>query len=161
VVLNGYATAITVASPMIQVKNIRGRGVAIRRRCMMAVATSAAAAAAITYPAVEALPHAPSWRGARRRMSNSHRHTRIPTSAISAATTAVAAARPQLSGVYRAARGVAGSCQCGGSVPWTSIQKSAERPEHDGSVRCFAARATGATIPPRPALDMMIIITDD
>lgn len=45
VVLNGYTTAITVASPMIQVKDIRGRGVAIRSRCMIAVATSAAAAA--------------------------------------------------------------------------------------------------------------------
>ena len=32
VVLNGYTTAITVASPMIQVKNICGRGVAIRSR---------------------------------------------------------------------------------------------------------------------------------
>ena len=41
VVLNGYTTAITVASPMIQVKNICGRGVAIRSRCMIAVATSA------------------------------------------------------------------------------------------------------------------------
>jgi hypothetical protein len=44
-VVNGHTTAITVASPMIQVKNIRGRGVAIRSRCMIAVATSAAAAA--------------------------------------------------------------------------------------------------------------------
>ena len=58
---------------------------------MIAVATSAAAAAAIAYPAVDASPHAPSWRGARMGMLNSHRHTRMPTSAISAATTAVAA----------------------------------------------------------------------
>jgi hypothetical protein len=56
----------------------------------MAVATSAAAAA-IAYPAVGASPHAPSWRGARTGMLNNHRHTRMPTSAISAATTAVAA----------------------------------------------------------------------
>src|SRR5215469_514237 len=91
VVLNGYTTAITVASPMIQVKNIRGRGVAIRSRCMIAVAASAAAAAAIAYPAVDASPHAPSWRGARMGMLNSHRHAKMPASAINAATTAVAA----------------------------------------------------------------------
>ena len=91
VVLNGYTTAITVASAMIQVKNICGRGAAIRSRCMIAVATSAAAAAVIAYHAVDASPHAPSWRGARTGMLNSHRHTRMPTSAISAATTAVAA----------------------------------------------------------------------
>ncbi len=54
-------------------------------------ATSAAAAAAIAYHAVDASPHAPSWRGARTGMLNSHRHTRMPASAISAATTAVAA----------------------------------------------------------------------
>ena len=54
VVLNGYRTAITVASPMIQVKNICGCGVAIRSRCMIAVATSAAVAAAIAYPALDA-----------------------------------------------------------------------------------------------------------
>ena len=58
---------------------------------MIAVATSAAAAAAIAYPAVDASPHAPAWRGARTGMLNSHRHTRMPASAISAATTAVAA----------------------------------------------------------------------
>src|ERR1017187_10955335 len=91
VVLNGYTTAITVASPMIQLKNICGRGVVSRSRCMIAVATSAAAAAAIAYPAVDASPHAPFWRGARMGMLNSHRHTRMPASAISAATTAVAA----------------------------------------------------------------------
>src|SRR5271166_5514971 len=90
-VLNGYTTAITVASPMIQLKNICGRGVVSRSRYMIAVATSAAAAAAIAYPAVDASPHAPSWRGARTGMPNSHRHTRMPASAISAATTAVAA----------------------------------------------------------------------
>ena len=50
----------------------------------------AAAAAASEYPAVDALPHAPSPRGARMGMSNSHRHTRMPASAISAATSAVA-----------------------------------------------------------------------
>src|SRR5215831_16080130 len=90
VVLNKYTTAITVASPMIQPKNIRGRGEASRSRCMSAVATSAAAAAASEYPAVDALPHAPSRRGARMGMSNSHRHTRMPATAISAATSAVA-----------------------------------------------------------------------
>src|SRR5215831_11343524 len=79
-----------VASPMIQPKNNRGRGEASRSRCMIAVATSAAAAAASEYPAVDALPHAPSRRGARMGMSNSHRHTRMQTSAISAATSAVA-----------------------------------------------------------------------
>src|SRR5215467_13822143 len=91
VVLNGYTTAITVASPMIQVKNIRARGVVSRSRCMTAVAASAAAAAAIAYPAVDASPHAPSWRGARMGMLNSHRHIKMPASAINAATTAVAA----------------------------------------------------------------------
>src|SRR5271157_4240251 len=91
VVLNGYTTAITVASAMIQLKNTCGRGVVSRSRCMIAVATSAAAAAAIAYHAVDASPHAPSWRGARTGMLNSHRHTRMPASAISAATSAVAA----------------------------------------------------------------------
>ena len=91
VVLNGYTTAITVASAMIQAKNICGRGVAIRSRCMMAVAASAAPPAAIAYPAVDASPHAPSWRGARTGVLSSHRHTRMPASAISAATAAVAA----------------------------------------------------------------------
>src|SRR5215469_9263202 len=91
VVLNGYTTAINVASPMIQPKNNRGRGEASRSRCMSPVATSAAAAAESVYPAVDALPHAPSRRGARMGMSNSHRHTRMPASAISAATIAVAA----------------------------------------------------------------------
>ena len=57
---------------------------------MIAVAAIAAAEAAIAYPAVEASPHAPSWRGARMGMSYSHRHTSMPASAISAATTAVA-----------------------------------------------------------------------
>src|SRR5215471_1436237 len=75
---------------MIQPKNNRGRGEASRSRCMIAVATSAAAAAASEYPAVDALPHAPSRRGARMGMSNSHRHTRMPATAISAATSAVA-----------------------------------------------------------------------
>src|SRR5215472_7951483 len=90
VVLNGYTTATTVASPMIQPKNTRGYGVEISSRYMSAVATSAHAAAANTYPTVEALPQAPSRRGDRIGTSNSQRHTRIPTSAISAATTAVA-----------------------------------------------------------------------
>ena len=58
---------------------------------MIAVATSASAAAAIAYAAVDASPHAPPWRDARTGMLNSHRHTRMPTSAISAAMTAVAA----------------------------------------------------------------------
>src|SRR3974390_2162626 len=58
---------------------------------MIAVATRAAAAAATAYPAVDASPHAPSRRGARMGTLNSHRQTRMPASAISAATTAVAA----------------------------------------------------------------------
>jgi hypothetical protein len=59
---------------------------------MIAVATSAStAAAAIAYAAVDTSPHAPPWRVARTGMLNSHRHTGMPTSAISAATTAVAA----------------------------------------------------------------------
>src|SRR5215472_8785844 len=90
VVLNGYTTATRVASPMIQPKKTRGYGVEISSRCMRAVATSAQAAAANTYPTVEALPQAPSRRGDRIGTSNSQRHTRIPTSAMSAATTAVA-----------------------------------------------------------------------
>jgi hypothetical protein len=48
---------------------------------MIAVTTSAAAAAAIAYAAVDASPHAPPWRGARTGMLNSHRHTRMPTRA--------------------------------------------------------------------------------
>ncbi len=89
--LNGNTTAMTVASPMIQLKNIRGRGVDSSSRCMIAVANKATATAANTYPTVDASPQAPSRCGARIGMVNSHRHTRMPTSAISAATTAVAA----------------------------------------------------------------------
>ena len=88
--LNGNTTATIVASPMIQPKNTCGRGVVSSSRCMIAVATSAAPAADSTYIPVDASPHAPSRRGARIGMVNSHRETRMPTSAIRAATIAVA-----------------------------------------------------------------------
>src|SRR6516164_1438441 len=90
VVLNGYTTATRVASPMIQPKNVRGRGVEISSRYISPVAASAHAAAASVYPTVDAFPQAPSLRGDRIGTLNSHRHTRMPTSAISAATIAVA-----------------------------------------------------------------------
>ena len=90
-VANGNSTAITVANPMIQAKNIRGRGVVSRSRCMIAVATSEASIAAAAYSAVAALPHVPSWRGATMGMLSNPRHIRMPTSAIRAATSAVAA----------------------------------------------------------------------
>src|SRR4029077_18748738 len=90
VVLNGNTTATTVASPMIQPKNTRGYGVEISSRYMSAVAASAHGAAASVYPTVEALPQAPSRAGDSIGTLNSHRHTRMPTSAISAATSAVA-----------------------------------------------------------------------
>ena len=50
--LNGNTTATTVASPMIQPKKTRGYGVESSSRYMSAVATSAHAAAANTYPTV-------------------------------------------------------------------------------------------------------------
>src|SRR6266849_3511944 len=90
VVLNGNTTATTVASPRIQPKNVRGRGVETSRRYISAVAASATAADANTYPAVDASPQAPSLCGDRIGILNSHRQTRIPTGAIRPATTAVA-----------------------------------------------------------------------
>ena len=71
-------------------KNIRGRGVDSSSRCIIPVAASAIATDANTYPAVDASPQAPSLRGDRIGILNSHRHTRMPTSAIRPATTAVA-----------------------------------------------------------------------
>jgi hypothetical protein len=113
-VLNGYTTAITVASPMIQAKNTRGSGAAISSRCMMAVAASATAAAASTYAPVDASPHAPSCCGARIGTVNSHRDTKMPTSAISAATTAVTAPPAH-------------------SVPGSSLRKALGGPDGSGT----------------------------
>src|SRR5216683_472357 len=90
VVLNGNTTATTVASPMIQPKKTRGYGVETSSRYISAVAASATAAAANTYPTVDASPQAPAFCGARIGMLNSHRQTRMPTRAIRPATTAVA-----------------------------------------------------------------------
>jgi hypothetical protein len=85
---------------LIQVKNTWGRGVAIRSRCMIAVATSAAAAAAIAFPALDASSHAPSWRSARTGMLNSHRHARMPAQRYQRRDDRRRrAARPQLSRV--------------------------------------------------------------
>src|SRR5260370_24006469 len=108
VVLNGYTTATNVASPMIQPKKTSGYGVEISRRYMSAVAASATGAAASTYPAVDALPQAPSRAGDRIGTLNSHRITRIPTSAVRAATTAVATP-PAHSGLGSTRRTVSGS----------------------------------------------------
>ena len=80
---------------------------------MSAVAASAHAAAANTYPTVEALPQAPSRRGDSIGTLNSQRHTRIPTSAISAATTAVAMP-PAHSGLASTRRVDSGSGSCMG-----------------------------------------------
>ena len=46
---NGRSAAASVASPMIQLKNCRGRGVEISNRCSRPVATSAAAAQYTAY----------------------------------------------------------------------------------------------------------------
>ena len=111
VVLNGNTTATTVASPMIQPKKTRGYGVDSSSRYMSSVAASAHPEAASTYPTVEALPQAPSRRGDRIGTLNSQRHTRIPTSAISAATTAVATP-PDHSGLASTRRVGSGSRSC-------------------------------------------------
>jgi hypothetical protein len=113
VVLNGNTTAMTVASPTIQLKNVRGRGVDSSSRCMIAVANSAIAADANTYPTVDASPQAPSRCGDRIGILNSQRHTRMPTSAINAATTAVAAP-PDHSALASTRRG---PCGGGSALP--------------------------------------------
>ncbi len=89
-VLNGNSTRSSVTRPTIQVKNNIGRGVATSSRCARPVASSAAAAATSITVVVCASPYAPSWDGDSSGMLNSHRHTTTPTSATSAATTAVA-----------------------------------------------------------------------
>src|ERR1700750_2378176 len=96
---------------MIQPKKTRGYGVEISSRYMSAVATSAHAAAANTYPAVEALPQAPSRRGDRIGTLNSQRHTRAPTTATSPSTTGVATP-PDHSGLASTRRVGSGSRSC-------------------------------------------------
>src|SRR5215471_7597833 len=94
-VLNGYTTAASVASPMIQAKNRPGCGVPSMSRYNSAAATSATMAAPNTNRPVCASPQAPAPTGARMGMPSVHRQIRMPTSAIRAATTAVATAPAQ------------------------------------------------------------------
>src|ERR1700761_4554842 len=80
---------------MIQPKNTFGCGAASTSRYRRPAAMTVISADMSTYSAVCALPQAPSPEGARIGMLSVHRQTRMPTSAISAATTAVAAAPAQ------------------------------------------------------------------
>jgi hypothetical protein len=89
-VMNGASTATKVSSEMIQVKNRKGRGVDRSNRCISPVASRAATAARMANLAVLVLPSAPSRAGASTGTSNSPLAISTPTTATSAATSAVA-----------------------------------------------------------------------
>src|SRR5262249_14174746 len=119
--LNGASTVTAVTSVTIQPKKANGRGVNSSRICRSAVAASAAMPAPTAICQVLASPKAPSPLGASTGMSKSPRAMTVPTTAMSAATSAVAVPpnqRVRASTLERpvAARGY-GSDGCTASLP--------------------------------------------
>src|SRR4051812_16434487 len=88
--VNGRTAATTVASPTIQEKNERGRGVDTASRCATAVATRASTAAVTAYRTANEPPTGSSG-GWTMTTSSTPWQTRTPTSPPRAATTALAA----------------------------------------------------------------------